>query len=133
MNIIPERFRRMTGVFNEPKWTPGPWRASVEEPPFRIGDCLQGQQIWGRCRIAFTERQNVGAAQEAANAHLIAAAPDLYEALSELLNGGMHKGPCDGGQGETEYPDACTLHVAAFEARAAQSRAALAKARGETK
>ena len=75
---------------SEPKWTPGPWRASVEEPPFRIGDCLQGQQIWGRCRIAFTERQNVGAAQEAANAHLIAAAPDLYEALSELLGNYIH-------------------------------------------
>ena len=116
---------------SKPKWTPGPWRASVEEPPFRIGDCLQGQQIWGRCRIAFTERQNVGAAQEAANAHLIAAAPDLYEALlvaetfvaAELETRESSLLP-DPGPEEAEYITDARMTLNAI-------RAALTKARGE--
>jgi len=62
------------------KHTLGPWR--FEDTVTQVRDCTFGTQIWGpHVRIGFTERQNVGADEERANARLIAAAPDLLEAL----------------------------------------------------
>lgn len=52
----------------------------------------------------------------------------LHEALEEMLKYGQHEGECDNGDGEQS---ACSLHLAASEARAEKARAALAKARGE--
>lgn len=77
----------------EPKWTPGPWRVGL----YDAGDCSWhsgtpsieapedldcaivhwdgfAQQYWRSAR---------GDAEIHANAHLIAAAPELYEALAE--------------------------------------------------
>lgn len=57
-----------------------------------------------------------------ANAHLISAAPDLYEALEECLNAEMaRRKKLKDGAPASEYSDA----------RIARIRAALAKARGE--
>ena len=56
---------------------------------------------------------------------LATAAPDLYAALEALLKGGQHEGPCDNGD---YHDEACTLHLAAAEARKQQARAALLKA-----
>lgn len=64
--------------------TPGPWKVTPNPPLLRTGDCELGQQIWGSSRVAFTERQNVGASTELANARLIAAAPDLLEACKAI-------------------------------------------------
>lgn len=74
---------------SEPKWTPGPWRLTTSYPP--------GQWVISS-RTAFGpgERQHrdVGRYfggrttdpdEEAANARLIAAAPELYEALAACV------------------------------------------------
>jgi hypothetical protein len=58
----------------------------VVQQPLVIGDCVLGLQIWARvgARIAFTEQQNVGVEEETANAHILAAAPELLEALRAM-------------------------------------------------
>ena len=67
------------------RWTEGPWRADFYGP-HQIGDCQLGIQIWGaRCRVAFLELQVVGKEESMRNAHLMAAAPDLYDALLALV------------------------------------------------
>lgn len=58
----------------EPKFTPGPWRKS-----FTTVDCGRGRyinQIWWKSKDV---------AEAEANAALIAAAPEMYELLSEIL------------------------------------------------
>lgn len=62
--------------------TPGPWHVP-DAPTLYDGDCLLTHQVWGDKRICFIEGQNVGIATAAANASLIAAAPDLLAALKE--------------------------------------------------
>ena len=60
---------------NQPKWTPGPWKK-------REGAewIIDGAVDYGRVASVGLGRRDV-----IANAHLIAAAPDLYTALEELL------------------------------------------------
>jgi hypothetical protein len=99
----------------EPKFLPGPWRVDNDH---RSG------MAWNRhivldaepdLRICFMAHSD-GKAPKAdkANAYLIAASPDLYEALAELVGDDFYQHPQD----FTE-----PWHKAA---------AALAKARGET-
>ena len=67
-------------------------------------------------------------------ADLFAAAPDLYEALEDLLKAGDHDGPCDNAdESGRVWPEsgACQSHLAAYERRKSKALAALAKARGE--
>jgi len=71
---------------SETKHTPGPWTASADHL-ITVGTCLLGWQIWGAKRICLTERQNVGLEQEAANARLIAAAPDHAIVARLLIQG----------------------------------------------
>lgn len=60
--------------------TEGPWRIA-DTDPMLFGHVMLGYQIWSPdTRVAFTERQNVGSAQDEANASLMAAAPELLEA-----------------------------------------------------
>ena len=67
------------------KWTPGPWRINKE-------DDWGGVEITSESRVgmieiamlAVTFRGNIGKEQRA-NARLIAAAPELYEALDAML------------------------------------------------
>lgn len=101
-------------------YTPGPWRVPVfinADAPMRMGDCLLGQQICGAVRIGFTERQNVGAEEELANARLIAAAPDLLDVLKRLSSFEFHH------QGIAEGPLATILQQAKTAIAKAEDRA----------
>src|SRR5690606_37681021 len=82
------------------KWTPGPWEAkngtdvfttlgaansegieAAHNDGWHVADCAAGWTFiegGGTADLSFEERQ--------ANAHLIAAAPDLYEALASIEN-----------------------------------------------
>ena len=83
------------------KHTPGPWAVEDLKHRYRL-----------RCSIEATDGSLVGESYEEKNAHLIAAAPELLEALENLLK--VHEG--EGG----------TQHHAGDIARAA-----IAKAKGE--
>ena len=96
-----------------PKFTPGPWR--VVKPPvgYNAHRVAHGDAAAG-CDIPYS-LGGIPVFLEA-DAHLTAAAPDLYAALEAMFASGTteecHAGPC-------VHP-ACVL-----------TRAALAKARGE--
>lgn len=94
------------------KFTPGPWRVGADFESI----CLDGDSSrkftsngWAKCVAKVTERSWMEGTQPFHNAHLIAAAPDLYEALEGVITAmeGLGHGPFDA------------------------ERAALAKARGE--
>lgn len=94
----------------QPKWTPGPWGNVIHgERESRVGANTLLAIVYS---TAFRDQEN-----QMANAHLIAAAPDLYAALEAVeewwLTDMMHK--MDGAP-------ACIF----------MARAALAKARGES-
>lgn len=115
-----------------PRWTPGPWRAAeFWSAPFGPGPHKTneaGQVFWGYSISGSNEHggsilPTLGAVHNFpdnihANAALIAAAPELYSALSRLL------ATTDPGSADRHMPDCrCVYHEAV---------AALAKARGET-
>ena len=87
--------------------TPGPWHVDVLGAGWTDG---HGIAYCDNGHVAWTTR-GFGDDVQLANAHLIAAAPDLYEALEAALND----------------PDAGWLHDAVYNS----GMAALAKARGE--
>ena len=100
---------------DQPKWTPGDWagKGQTSEDAVFCGTmhriCADG--AW----LAFVPawKDNPDEASEAeANAHLIAAAPDLYAALERLV-------------------DAVSGLSAGVASISADARAALAKARGQ--
>lgn len=98
------------------KFTPGPWEYVPEEDGHSVYDCDCGFHI-ARATDGLPE---IG--QTAANAHLIAAAPEMYEGLdpdaleqsAKLLD-------------EVE----CDASAECLRDIAARQRAALSKARGE--
>ena len=92
----------------EPKFTPGPW--SINEWPQAASDIAIGAV--GTPLIAKVSLRDVSINEQKFNAHLIAAAPELYEALEFLLT-------CKHGEFCDHYREA--EHKA---------RAALARARG---
>ena len=71
----------------ETKWTPGPWQVTQcrNGMPyvnvFRVSGPSDGT---APCTILFETKYKT-AAENKANAHLIAAAPDMYKALERLL------------------------------------------------
>lgn len=117
----------------EGKHTPGPWIATAygdkfsddKEPVFWLIDAVGGHNT-EKCVAEIGHTAGCDPEIEKANAHLIAAAPDLVSALQAL--GVLPDGYCfcfnssrDASRPEHEHTGEC---------RAA--RAALAKARGET-
>ena len=107
----------------ERKWTPGPWE--VDD----AGDVHSKHLGYAYSFVAISTGEDYGGyygdnadvdLQKKANAHLIAAAPDLYEALEELNDWIFNPGP---EEDETEESV-----LATFE----KVKAALAKARGDT-
>lgn len=70
---------------NKPAWTPGPWRHEDDEPPRG-----QGWRVFNKdgydFALVYASADKRTASQAEANASLITAAPDLYEALDEAIN-----------------------------------------------
>ena len=94
---------------DQPKWTKGPWRYDRTN-----GSPTTGEHMIAGAKPGYlAEVRDCGSGDVRANAHLISAAPDLYAALDGLLG----------------LLDAGSL----YEPQAYAARAALAKARGETK
>lgn len=89
-----------------PNWTPGPWRVGTHHQILSTGGD-------NRCAGIVSYNSWMGIEEAEANAHLIAAAPDMYAALEQLVNTAASYQP----------------H---FYNELKQARAALAKARGET-
>jgi hypothetical protein len=103
---------------SEKKWTPGPW----EVGPANMVDSNAVTAI-ARCGCAFRSPQYSGTdfatpAHQEANARLISAAPDLYDALEEC---------------KRVLSDLQSTQLEGTRTRDAweKARAALAKARGE--
>ena len=93
-------------------WTRGPWRANGDKIESTSGAC--------RARIAIID--DGAGTNPAANAHLIAAAPELYEALQTILPYVPISSASEGGA------VARSGNVIAAD----KVRAALKKARGES-
>lgn len=89
-----------------PKWTPGPWEVK------KAGSCTE---IWAdRGQVASIDLFPRGSIQADSDAHLIAAAPDLYAALEDLLSAYEEDAPQGG-----------------YVSTSKSARKVLAKARGE--
>lgn len=106
-----------------PKFTPGPWRLLPEECD-KSYIRIRGTQLGGRYKIAnvltpvYEGAHEREAEETRANARLIAAAPELFEALLayvQYTDAGIETGEAD--RGEIELAE--------------KARAALAKATGE--
>ncbi|WP_226552947.1 hypothetical protein [Celeribacter naphthalenivorans] len=72
---------------SDTKFTPGPWRVGSDLEKI----CLNGDDKfttngWAKCVAKVTSPEWMGGTQAFHNANLIAAAPDLYEALSVVLD-----------------------------------------------
>ena len=127
---------------SETKFTPGPWHCSIEHTVWSemvkhiiySGDNpLDGKKeicIIYSCRSYCSETTEINKQfeEQKANAHLIAAAPDLYAALDKLID-----------EIETLMSDSDAMPYSAFHIICEEglmpntktARAALAKARGE--
>jgi len=111
---VTEIHREGAGM-SEPQWTPGPWRVQwvqLGDNDRRPGWLTQADDPYGRIISGFA---NPATVEAAANARLIAAAPELYAALSEMLRW-------------LAQPPSGPINVAHVKERA---EAALAKARGD--
>lgn len=94
------------------KHTPGPWKYGIELSS-RSGEWLISFDAGYRGRGICIAETRPGTGHEEANARLIAAAPELLEALEEAV---------------------CALEVCGKDYRATEiARTAIAKAKGETK
>lgn len=105
---------------DQPKWTPGPWAAKwskYEEDNFIVQAGMPSNRVLAQ----FDGDGDGPDDQSLADAHLIAAAPDLYAALDNLETAAT-------GAGVPHQQERKLLHECITAARAA-----LAKARGETK
>lgn len=78
---------------NEPKFTPGPWRADWQKHPVLFPFVFQehGYAVAKLCgepltpnRIVCNERDFAAPEKVKANAALIAAAPEMYKGLKEI-------------------------------------------------
>ena len=107
---------------DKPKWTPGPWAATSEDN----GEWDIYSESWDIATVAARAGMEDPNGRSDANAHLIAAAPDLAEALDCLAKWFEGSGESIKRQWDRVPPEA------RVEVRRLML-AALAKARGETK
>ena len=103
---------------SEPKWTQGPWRVEAWDEASgqaRIAQRVRGpgENDWGRSVWMYTGSE--------ADAHLIAASPDLYEALEALER-----------TVNLSVSGIRTVAVPEWAGLLGKAQAALRKARGET-
>jgi hypothetical protein len=94
----------------EKKWTPGPWKVLNDQIKTPAGITLRVSGVALPCGYVPQEDESY------ANAHLIAAAPELYEALEEIFFDGQ------------DYAQRSGKYVSWLK----KAEAALIKARGET-
>jgi len=108
-----------------PQFTPGPWVALPPEEGSLYAR-IRGTRLGGKFKIAnalMAADQTLEENEAIANARLIAAAPDLYEALALMV---AWYGKRD------NHGDDSLLQPDQQENEIAQAMRALAKARGET-
>lgn len=67
----------------ETKFTPGPWQTHISE--VRGDLCVISERAW-ICGEILNRVRSIPEEEARANAHLIAAAPDVYEALEAAAN-----------------------------------------------
>jgi hypothetical protein len=99
---------------SETKFTPGPWFVKRQNPSPTTGEWM----IVGSKPGYLAEIRNCGSGDVQANANLIAAAPDMYDALKELCRYADDSNDC-------QYGTLSTRLVKDI------AEAALTKARGE--
>ena len=106
---------------SETKWTKGPW-TFFEHSWAHTGIFSSGKRVAALELSEVTEETEEALGDEmAANAHLIAAAPDLYEALEAMVEW----------YGKRNHTDNHLLPMDSQEHEIADAMMALAKARGE--
>lgn len=99
---------------SETKWTPGPWNTGGI---FNPGSANERQNVWGPRRSPEDQSGLIVAGYlRPANAHLISAAPELYEALYALKEA-------------LQYHS--VVQAKEWDSLGVQVNRALAKARGE--
>ncbi|MFT8896306.1 MAG: hypothetical protein ABF968_05005 [Acetobacter sp.] len=117
---------------SETKFTPGPWIAfkgagwCISRPNARMA-----HMVGMRAHFSMVSAENDDEKEAQANAHLIAAAPDLYEALKGLIKILSDRGvelDCM----SSPTPLIKLLNTEEEEAVVEMANSALAKARGET-
>lgn len=110
---------------SETRFTPGPWECkqvpTSSGRAFRIGKDAMLEPGPRGCCIIYDDYGH-GTNERSANAALIAAAPDLYAALDELLDSFVED-LMEVGYSEADLVDYETV---------VKARAAIAKARGES-
>lgn len=86
---------------NKKNWTDGPWHWEMVDPTVMALYGPRGDYdfvLWSSICEACAERGNCCTAPRKENADLIAAAPELYDALEELLDHAtefFEEGECD--------------------------------------
>ena len=123
---------------DQPKWTPGPWRAD---------GATYNRVVWSDAdnRVCFMAHSNgLDGIRDIATSNLVTAAPDLYAALEacvvSLERANTEEGVCCCGDSMDRHSDPMhcghsPVDMGDYYAGQAlkAARAALAKARGETK
>lgn len=111
----------------DPKFTKGPWVAHLGET-YRVHDKSNQTVAWATF-VFSTETQTGRRPTDtvAANTHLIAAAPELYESLEGIIQfcSDSFAGRVDGSTDEAWWRDG-------YQEIIKRCRSSLAKARGET-
>jgi hypothetical protein len=101
---------------SETKFTPAPWSIRGADTRWVVSPSKTNMPWYVAEVIGGCDHDGSGLDRQNANAHLIAAAPELYEALEQLMTVCTRYGIAD-------FPEIQAEHVAAV--------LALAKARGE--
>lgn len=99
------------------KYTPAPWRISGVGPKSRTIFRATDTSIYPVCDVTADNLNRYGSGDLDANAHLIVAAPELLEALEEMV------------RHDEVYTITKDGHLK--DSRLYKARAAIAKARGE--
>lgn len=106
------------------KHTPGPWSAQLNAPTAAIpGHLIEAGDVRHPVALLWEGVGTKGKPRQIANAHLIAAAPELLDALRAAVLNCPHDEDCDYIAGEVAVADDCDCWKA-------NARAAIAKAEG---
>lgn len=117
---------------SETKWTPGPWKATRSEPAEGY-DCWWITANLGSNLEKELASVSGGVSTSGPNARLIAAAPELYEALNALVQADDSRETFAlFGLADSVDNDGDTYQSEGLATVLRRARSALSKARGET-